>query len=183
STTDEVIITTDGMLSTTDKVISTTTSMITSMVSGNTIDFQRSITILLQHQQQVQKLLLQQQRRQKEPQRRLRPQPLRQRQLQQRLTYQQLVRLTQPFQIQQEVSVTRAPPDATHRVLAQVECGCDLLVRVVPLYLLMHRAPQYVAPALQDGTLVRCQVLAQLSVEHYATSGLVVHANGRVQFK
>ncbi|CAF1677805.1 unnamed protein product [Rotaria magnacalcarata] len=83
STTDEVIITTDGMLSTTDKVISTTTSMITSMVSGNTIDFQRSITILLQHQQQVQKLLLQQQRRQKEPQRRLRPQPLRQRQLQQ----------------------------------------------------------------------------------------------------
>ncbi|CAF1659845.1 unnamed protein product, partial [Rotaria magnacalcarata] len=45
STTDEVIITTDGMISTTDEVISTTTSMTTSMVSGNTIAFQRSITI------------------------------------------------------------------------------------------------------------------------------------------
>ncbi|CAM4836701.1 unnamed protein product [Rotaria magnacalcarata] len=52
STTDEVIITTDGMLSTTngmisttDEVISTTISMTTSMVSGNTIAFQRSITI------------------------------------------------------------------------------------------------------------------------------------------
>ncbi|CAF5184972.1 unnamed protein product, partial [Rotaria magnacalcarata] len=46
STTDEVIITTGGMISTTDKVISTTTSMATSMVSGNTIAFQRSITIV-----------------------------------------------------------------------------------------------------------------------------------------
>ncbi|CAF4219838.1 unnamed protein product [Rotaria socialis] len=53
STTDEVIITTDGMLSTTygmisttDEVISTTTSMTTSIVSGNTIAFQRSITIV-----------------------------------------------------------------------------------------------------------------------------------------
>ncbi|CAF2156910.1 unnamed protein product [Rotaria magnacalcarata] len=52
STTDEVIITTDGMLSTTngmisttDEVISTTISMTTSTVSGNTIAFQRSITI------------------------------------------------------------------------------------------------------------------------------------------
>ncbi|CAF1611730.1 unnamed protein product [Rotaria magnacalcarata] len=52
STTDEVIITTDGMLSTTngmisttDEVISTAISMTTSMVSGNTIAFQRSITI------------------------------------------------------------------------------------------------------------------------------------------
>ncbi|CAF1152692.1 unnamed protein product, partial [Rotaria magnacalcarata] len=47
STTDEVIITTDGMISTTDEVISTTTSMTTSMVSGNTIAFQRSITIII----------------------------------------------------------------------------------------------------------------------------------------
>ncbi|CAF4177380.1 unnamed protein product, partial [Rotaria magnacalcarata] len=45
STTDEVSITTDGMISTTDKVISTTTSMTTCTVSGNTIAFQRSITI------------------------------------------------------------------------------------------------------------------------------------------
>ncbi|CAF4155218.1 unnamed protein product, partial [Rotaria magnacalcarata] len=52
STTVEVIITTDGMLSTTnemvsttDEVISTIISMTTSMVSGNTIAFQRSITI------------------------------------------------------------------------------------------------------------------------------------------
>ncbi|CAF4382726.1 unnamed protein product [Rotaria magnacalcarata] len=63
STTDEVISTTDGMISTTDEVISTTNGMIsttygmisttdevistiTSMVSGNTIAFQRSITIV-----------------------------------------------------------------------------------------------------------------------------------------
>ncbi|CAM4839215.1 unnamed protein product, partial [Rotaria magnacalcarata] len=45
STTDEVISTTDGMISTTDELISTITSMTTSMVSGNTIAFQLSITI------------------------------------------------------------------------------------------------------------------------------------------
>ncbi|CAF4784919.1 unnamed protein product, partial [Rotaria magnacalcarata] len=45
STTDGMISTTDGMINTTDEVISTTTSMTTSMVSGNTIAFQRLINI------------------------------------------------------------------------------------------------------------------------------------------